>query len=673
MVHDIFISYSRKDISVVDKICEALDEQKIPYYIDRKGLTGGSEFAEELEEAIESSKVVLYIASNNSYESEFTKNELNFAFNLKKKGLRIVPYVIDGSAPQNVKGLKLILSSLNILNIADHPIETNLMQDLCILLKREYVEPQVVRMAKEIQERERLKRIEEKKAKLHEEERLRQEELTRQREAARQKREKEEEEKRILAERDWQTVQKSNDLDAIQEYMNTHSDHKDEAQSLYNDWKLKWERDNAVEIQKKMALAFSDREKSVNELLRLYHSYSSQQEYFKALMLDDMRQNPLRYNRAEFYNLVFNNKENAPLFTPSQILDKRILNAHQIEWIRHHPAKKEDYQNPIICPEENISEREGKQTDIYFLGVPGCGKSTILAGIFSNHGAEFRYKINGCRHIGGNFGIELERAVSSNNVFPSRTTLNNLDDNKKDKFYLQIQDGEIIDKDSTRHDLSFIEMSGERTLALVTAKSFDLEQLGEGMEKLLTNENHKLLFFIIDPDCKNMCVNVRQEDTNGGFLTEQIHLTQAQMLTAIADFFKELIKKRRVKNIDAVHIILSKSDLLKGESSDHIIKEILNNQFAEFTHSLREMCSPEYGNINSHCGRNPYLYTFHIGDILPGEMLNYNPQDSTKIINVIRANSMSINSKSLFDSLLRIWRIKKLRYDNPAIKNGYEI
>ena len=77
--YDVFISYSRKDTPIVDKICHALEEQNITYFVDRKGLAGGSEFPAELEEAIDNSSLVLYIASNNSYQSKFTTGEINYA------------------------------------------------------------------------------------------------------------------------------------------------------------------------------------------------------------------------------------------------------------------------------------------------------------------------------------------------------------------------------------------------------------------------------------------------------------------------------------------------------------------------------------------------------------------------------------------------------------------
>ena len=38
MQYDVFISYSRKDTAVADRICQAFDAVDISYFIDRQGI-----------------------------------------------------------------------------------------------------------------------------------------------------------------------------------------------------------------------------------------------------------------------------------------------------------------------------------------------------------------------------------------------------------------------------------------------------------------------------------------------------------------------------------------------------------------------------------------------------------------------------------------------------------
>ena len=125
--YDVFISYSRRDTNVVDKICKAFDDNNISYFIDRQGIGGGLEFPKVLAEAILSSQIFLFIASENSYKSKFTQSEVVFAFNKKQKS-NIIPYIIDDSTLPSE--LELTFSAINWRRKSKHPIETTLVDDV---------------------------------------------------------------------------------------------------------------------------------------------------------------------------------------------------------------------------------------------------------------------------------------------------------------------------------------------------------------------------------------------------------------------------------------------------------------------------------------------------------------------------------------------------------------
>lgn len=134
MNHDVFISYSRKDTDMADRICAAFDKAGISYFIDRKGIAGGMEFPQVLADAIETSSLFLFLASENSYQSKFTNNEVLFAFNEKPHN-SLLPYIIDGS--RMPASLRFTFASINVRNINEHPIEPVLVDDVLRLLGRE--------------------------------------------------------------------------------------------------------------------------------------------------------------------------------------------------------------------------------------------------------------------------------------------------------------------------------------------------------------------------------------------------------------------------------------------------------------------------------------------------------------------------------------------------------
>lgn len=95
LTHDIFISYSRKDLQQVVAIRDELKETLgADSWIDIKGIESGEQFVNVIIEAIDRAKVVLFMFSTSSLQSEYTKKEIMYARNVGKK---IVPVIIDDS------------------------------------------------------------------------------------------------------------------------------------------------------------------------------------------------------------------------------------------------------------------------------------------------------------------------------------------------------------------------------------------------------------------------------------------------------------------------------------------------------------------------------------------------------------------------------------------------
>lgn len=134
MEYDVFISYSRRDTAVADRICAAFDRAGITYFIDRQGIGGGMEFPRVLAEAILGCRKFLFLASAHSYVSKFTNSEITFAFNKKERD-SILPYRIDDS--RMPLDLEFVFCNINWRNIGEHPIEPVLVNDLLNMLGRE--------------------------------------------------------------------------------------------------------------------------------------------------------------------------------------------------------------------------------------------------------------------------------------------------------------------------------------------------------------------------------------------------------------------------------------------------------------------------------------------------------------------------------------------------------
>lgn len=94
-MYDVFISYSRADYkdpetgellpnSPVSLVKELLDELGVRYWIDEKGIYSGSQFMNEIAEAIDQSRIFLFISTENSNKSQWVERELAFAVEQNK-------------------------------------------------------------------------------------------------------------------------------------------------------------------------------------------------------------------------------------------------------------------------------------------------------------------------------------------------------------------------------------------------------------------------------------------------------------------------------------------------------------------------------------------------------------------------------------------------------------
>ena len=109
--YDIFISYSRKDYAITEKITHALNAGGFSYFIDQQGLASGEGFVQAIINAINNSRLFLCVLSQNAYSSDFLIKELRYAL---YENIIVFPVIVDNSPLPN--GLKYLLGDLHITN-----------------------------------------------------------------------------------------------------------------------------------------------------------------------------------------------------------------------------------------------------------------------------------------------------------------------------------------------------------------------------------------------------------------------------------------------------------------------------------------------------------------------------------------------------------------------------
>lgn len=344
----------------------------------------------------------------------------------------------------------------------------------------------------------------------------------------------------------------------------------------------------------------------------------------KGDLLTDMKRSPFKYTRDMMYEYISTNA-----LTMADLVDNSdTLTDRAYSHIKRYPRLIDEQRQLPVSRLENPTSEDGN-TDVYFFGVSGSGKTCVLAGLMSLTGKlGFRFDPKGPGG-GGNYAMEL-RNYARTSMLPPAT----------DQNYIQVIDGEINDEDNHLHKISLIEMSGEKTAQFAAINNpTDLADLGPGAAGLLSNDNNKVIFFVIDP------TNEKNVEMGQG---SQQWVMQSDVLNCVSSLLSK--NKGLMKKVVAIHVILTKSDTLGDYVDRDVIQEVLNSQgYQAVLEDIKGIC--EQYNINKQTGFHVGLYPFCVGKFMPGDVYTFDETDSLKVLRVIQKNTVPRRKKGFFDNL----------------------
>ena len=348
----------------------------------------------------------------------------------------------------------------------------------------------------------------------------------------------------------------------------------------------------------------------------------------KGDLLNDMKRFPFKYNREDMYDYISSNA----LTMKDLVDDSCVLTDRGYSHIKKYPHLIDEQRQLPVSRLENPHSEDGN-TDVYFFGVSGSGKTCVLAGLMSLTGQlGFRFDPKGPGG-GGNYAMEL-RNYARTSMLPPAT----------DQNYIQVIDAQINDEDGNLHKIALIEMSGEKTAEFAAIENpTSLEDLGAGASGLLSNDNNKVLFFVIDP-------------TNEKNVQMGRDSSQWVMQSDVLDCVSSLLSKNPglMKKVVAIHVILTKSDTLGDYVDQSLIQDRLTEQgYSAVLQSIKAICQ-KY-DINKQTGFQVGLYPFCVGKFMPGDVYTFDETDSLKILRVIQKNTIIERPTDGFIDSLRRW------------------
>lgn len=358
----------------------------------------------------------------------------------------------------------------------------------------------------------------------------------------------------------------------------------------------------------------------------------------KTELLEDMRHNTLKYTPHIMRALLKGSGSYDPAMAigtldPSDVASQFINMGCTItyqELVNEGIIPPVIKENDLLTTEfevpqtKNLNDFPQDRTDIYFLGVPRSGKSSVLAGLFNAMTTKGNWRYvpnineqgmdNSMAYFNG-----LVRSVSAKKppVPTAHETIN----------YINIDVPRAAGTKRTAH-LNFVEISGEcfKNLATSLGESRDVWQ-SLGASQVLANTNRKVLFFLLDYNT---------------ILGNQYGITQYDQEEALNNSLiilsndgpnkKNSAKGCTMSKVESVGVIMTKADLMPTEDPNerlNIALDYLRQNFCSFMSRLSEVCE-QFG-INKKENYSPYIFTFSLGQFYPGNTLLFNHANSMEL------------------------------------------
>ncbi len=383
------------------------------------------------------------------------------------------------------------------------------------------------------------------------------------------------------------------------------------------------------------------------EAMAMIKKIETEEADLTAELLEDMRQRPGKYPPSKMRQILrgydtgvaavsltedqFERAEPADKFLARGFrLDFRTLIDNNIipPYFEEKDIVTEEYQLP---QNQDFSNFPLDRTDVFFLGAPRSGKSTVLSGLFHSMDrmGKWSYQVNIDPKTGKDPSQDYYRGLLGAVVARKPPVSTGLDTIS----YINMDVPLDESRRGRKAKLNFVELSGEavKTMAnsLSTGDSAVKVWDDLGASRVLSNKNNKILFFLLDYD-----VILGNQDGFSAFDQEQTLKTALRVLTHDGGG-KDYTRDCTFSKVDSVAVILTKADLMGTDDlkeRQQIAIDYLENNFRSFMNQLSDYCDLYR---RSHPNLQPYVFTFSVGKFYIGNTMDFDDRDTKRLAGII--------------------------------------
>lgn len=343
-------------------------------------------------------------------------------------------------------------------------------------------------------------------------------------------------------------------------------------------------------------------------------------EMEKNNLLEDIRQNPSRYSLGRIKELL--GIEHSP--GGKKLSEEDLINSGVIT----RPALNL-YLNPpefldTMYGWEDLDPLKSGRADIYFFGVPASGKTCLLAGLLHYLHSNALLRMDVHNMTGRKYADALLSLIGSNNIgfVPPSTKAEGMN-------YIGAEIRRNINGKEYLHPVNILEMSGElfiNTYKYSSTSSSTSKTIGAN--KFLQNNNRKVIFLVID-----------YKETISPQLTQAM-ARQSLQLETILDLLEA---DGTLAKTDAMHIVLTKSDLLPGGASDlKAAENFINQEYRNLRQRVLDF-------KKQYKFKDASIIPYSLGNFMLDKVFEYNPKFSETVYSALASILIMPNKK------LKLW------------------
>lgn len=401
---------------------------------------------------------------------------------------------------------------------------------------------------------------------------------------------------------EWERVKRSNDLFTVDDYRDNHPDSlfKHEADAKY---------------------------------------YELREEEIKK-----MKANPSEYTKQDVDRLM-----EADIFKLQELIDEGLMTEES--WARLQDLNRDALPDlQALQMEDPNIQAPMSCTDIYFFGMPGAGKTSLLMGLTGVDGDGYIWNM---RKNGGRYAAVLHEYVREG-ITPGPTYHR----------FVTVINGKVTERikrgKAVYHPINLVEMSGvELFVNMVDKKEISLADMVEGAINLLQNENRKVFFILVDPTKLTLKINYLEDIRNAegdliGHNVRKKYINQLDIMNKFVSLFELPENQAIMSKVDAIHFIVTKADML-GDESTRLDKarELLISRYQGPIEQLKNYCR-KTKRINFFTNYQPQIYTFSLGRFYLGNIFDFDKTEALQLVDAIRKITSGIKEISWWDRFMEM-------------------